>query len=119
MPSSPVERTRQMTIVAQDPRVLGPQGRILTERVTVPAEELGRGPCGHRVHVVDYDATTQTLYAPYAYPRQRGGKWSDPFIDIADAEILDDPRFHAQNVYAIVMRTLGRFEFALGRRVGW
>ena len=27
-----------------------------------------------------------------------------------------DPRFHAQNVYAIVMRTLAQFEFALGRR---
>src|SRR5918993_1424458 len=33
--------------------------------------------------------------------------------------LLEDPRFHAQNVYAIIMRTLARFEFALGRRVGW
>jgi hypothetical protein len=26
---------------------------------------------------------------------------------------------HAQNVYAIMMRTLSRLEFALGRNVGW
>ncbi|HEU4768275.1 MAG TPA: hypothetical protein VFS77_12910, partial [Pyrinomonadaceae bacterium] len=30
-----------------------------------------------------------------------------------------DPNFHAQNTYAIVMRILARFEFALGRRVSW
>ena len=34
-------------------------------------------------------------------------------------ELLDDPRFHARNVYAIMMRILARFEFALGRRVAW
>src|SRR5262249_31962519 len=33
--------------------------------------------------------------------------------------LLKDPQFHAQNVYAIIMRTLARFESALGRRVGW
>lgn len=31
--------------------------------------------------------------------------------------ILTDPGFHVMNVYAIVMRTLARFEYALGRRV--
>jgi hypothetical protein len=33
--------------------------------------------------------------------------------------MLGDPKFHAQNVYATVMRTLGRFETALGRRIPW
>jgi hypothetical protein len=33
--------------------------------------------------------------------------------------ILEDYRFHAQNVYALIMKTLARFEFALGRRIGW
>jgi hypothetical protein len=33
--------------------------------------------------------------------------------------LLRSPQFHAQNVYAIVMRTLAHFERALGRRVGW
>ena len=36
-----------------------------------------------------------------------------------DDELLRDPRFHQQNVYAIVMRILARFEYALGRRVSW
>jgi hypothetical protein len=34
-------------------------------------------------------------------------------------ELLGNPQFHQQNVYAIAMRVLGRFEFALGRRVSW
>jgi hypothetical protein len=38
---------------------------------------------------------------------------------MTDAQMLADPTFHAQNAYAIVMRTLGRFEAALGRRVAW
>jgi hypothetical protein len=33
--------------------------------------------------------------------------------------LLADPAFHSQNVYALVMRTLGQFEHALGRRVPW
>ena len=33
--------------------------------------------------------------------------------------ILGDPAYHALNAYALVMRTLHRFEFALGRRVAW
>jgi len=41
------ERTRKLTIVAQDPGVrVG--GRILTTEVTVPAERLAPGPRGHR-----------------------------------------------------------------------
>ena len=28
-------------------------------------------------------------------------------------------QFHAQNVYAVVMRVLARFEFAMGRRLSW
>src|SRR4029079_5353961 len=33
--------------------------------------------------------------------------------------LLNEPHFHQQNVYAIVMKTLARFEFALGRRLSW
>jgi hypothetical protein len=28
-------------------------------------------------------------------------------------------RFHTQIVYVLVMMTLARYEFALGRRIGW
>jgi hypothetical protein len=99
-----------MRVLAQDPGVrLGT--RPLTAEISVPWEELAPGPAGHRVYVVDYDATTGTLYRPVR------------LVDGAappDAKtILEDPAFHAQNVYALVMATLGRFEFALGRRVAW
>ena len=110
-------RTRPLTIVAQDPAVKV-NNRILTAQVMVPAESLARGPRGTRVHVVDYDASTGALYEPFEYPHA-DGSFSDPFKRPNKRTILEDPRFHAQNVYAIVMRILGRFEFALGRRVSW
>lgn len=111
-------RRQRFRIIAQDPAVkIG--GRILTATVEVPAEELAPGPWGHRVHVVDFDATTQTLYRPHEYRRNREGLLEDPFAEAGDDKLLGDPRFHAQNVYAIVMRILARFEFALGRRISW
>ncbi len=100
-----MSETRELTIVALDPGVRR-RGEVLTARVSVPKEALAPGPRGHRVHVVDYDATTHTLYAAHPTPE-------------ADLKPGDDPAFHAQNVYAIVMRTLARFEHALGRRVSW
>jgi hypothetical protein len=114
---------QKLTIIAQDPSIrIG--GRILTAQVDVPAEELLPGPCGYRVNVIDYDVSTNTLYEPAILQARRGGGYEDPFASAATAgyasdELLQDPRFHAQNVYAIIMRTLARFEFALGRRIAW
>ncbi len=117
----PQARLRKMRIVAQDPSVtVG--GRILTAEVDVPAEELAPGPRGYRVHVIDYDASSGHLYAPleYAPPVPGSTRWlENPAAKVADDVVLGDPGFHAQNAYAIVMRTLARFEFALGRRVSW
>jgi hypothetical protein len=108
----PDQRTREVTIVAQDPSVRSRGGDILTASVQVPWEDLEPGPTGHRVQVVDYDATTQTLYRP-AGASDRAFAKPDP------SSILADPGFHARNAYALVMRTLHRFERALGRRVTW
>lgn len=114
----PQPHTRKLTIIAQDPGVKI-ANKILTAQVSVPAEELYPGPRGYRVQVIDYDASTDTLYAPLAYAPSADGLYQDPFQKASDDELLSNPHFHAQNVYAIVMRTLARFEFALGRRVGW
>jgi hypothetical protein len=115
--------TRTLTIVAHDPGLTvgsGKAKRILTAEVQVPNEELDAGPRGYRVNVIDYDSSTDTLYAPLD-PAKYGAPASpaDPYRKPSDRTILSDPRFHAQNVYAVVMRTLARFESALGRRVSW
>jgi hypothetical protein len=109
----PELRTRRMPVLAQDHSVRSPTGRILTAPISVPWEELEDGPTGHRVQVIDYDATTHRLYKP---AHVGDDDLPDP---TGDREILRDPAFHARNVYALVMQTLARFEFSLGRRVSW
>jgi hypothetical protein len=111
-----------LTIIAQDPGVTV-DGKILTAQIDIPAEEIAPGPRGYRVQVVDYDISTGTLYGPREYEGLHNGKYLDPYEDDArrrkDSVFLTDPQFHQQNVYAIVMKTLARFEFALGRRISW
>jgi hypothetical protein len=121
--AEPLPRTRKLTIIAQDPSVRRFDGKILKTRIDIPAEEVAPGPRGYRVALVDYDTSTGWLYMPAEYEPPYKGKYEDPFAKSAekddDEALLRDPKFHCQNVYAIVMRTLARFEFALGRRVGW
>jgi hypothetical protein len=110
---------RRLKIVAQDPSIKGKDGKILTADVDIPAEDFAPGPSGYRVQVIDYDSSTGTHYMPLVYPPLTNGVYRDPFKIKTDDDILQNPNFHAQNVYAIIMRTLARFEFALGRRIGW
>lgn len=122
--AEPLSRTRKLTIIAQDPSVKGFDGKILKTQIEIPAEDLAKGPRGYRVAVIDYDTSTGKFYrADCEYQDIEDGQYIDPFKKAADLgkdqELLEDPRFHCQNAYAIVMRTLARFEFALGRRVNW
>jgi hypothetical protein len=101
-----------LTVIAQDPAVkIG--GKILRTQVEVPNEVLKPGPEGYRVRIVDYDSTTRDLYKPKPFDDV------DRYAKADDEQLLSDPGFHAQNTYALVMATLSRFEYALGRRVGW
>lgn len=109
----PQAQTRFFRVIAQDPSVKIKE-KILTTLLEVPAEDLLPGPWGYRVQVVDYDVSKDMLITP---PATANG--ADPFIDKSDKELLSDPHFHCQNVYALVMKTLARFEYALGRRVSW
>ena len=104
--------TRKLTVLAQDPMVRI-NGKILTAQIEIPAEVLDPGPTGFRVKVIDYDSTLDRFIKP------SGRVSGDPFAKKHPGALIDDPHFHAQNVYAIVMSTLDRFERALGRRVGW
>src|SRR5690606_37285491 len=106
-----------MTAVAQDPSVRRANGRILMATIDVPAENLLPGPIGYRVQVVDYDASTGRFGGAHQLPASADAEpaeWQE-----GRPSIVGDRRFHAQNAYALVMSTLARFEFALGRRVGW
>jgi hypothetical protein len=111
---------RRLRIVAQDPSVKHLTGRnagsILTAHVQIPAEDLRAGPWGYRVQVIDFDASPRIAFKPYG---SLSAAASDRYENASDARILNDPRFHCQNVYALVMHTLARFERALGRRLRW
>lgn len=105
---------RRWTVLAQDPSILD-KGQALTTTVEVPAERLERGPKGHRVHVIDYDTSTDIMY---------GAREESPEIDRYTKthdidKLVRDPHFHQQNVYALTMTTLYEFERALGRPVNW
>ncbi len=106
---------RLMTVIAQDPGVTSKNGNVLMTRVEVPAEKLAPGPRGHRVHVIDFDSSTDTFYRPRTTKLDQ-----DEWDGIDDrAKLEAHPHFHAQNAYAIVSSTLLSFEAALGRHVSW
>jgi len=102
--------TRAKIVPTQELRIVAEwlDGDPVSADVEVPYEQPEPGPRGYRVHVVDFDATTGRWRAPVHIP-----------VTVARKPDIEDPSLHAQNVYAIVMRTLARFEFALGRNVGW
>lgn len=106
---------RRWTILAHDPSIQGKHGAALTTQVTVPAERLEPGPKGHRIHVVDFDASSDLYYTSRTTDLEE-----DTFTDVIDTqELFENPHFHQQNTYAVAMATLGEFESALGRPVSW
>jgi hypothetical protein len=113
--------TRKVTILALDPSVPA-SGKLFRTQVEIPNEVLDPGPRGSRVHVIDYDATRDALY-----PSGRMKKAmncddrmpEDPWENATDEELLNSLDFHACMTYAVIMKTLARFELALGRRAQW
>ncbi len=102
---------RPLKIFAFDPSFRRSAGNVAI--VEVVNEDLGPGPSGRLVRVVDYDATKDVYYPP---------------VDLDDPDVLmqrgldpsdSDPRFHQQMVYAVVMRVIENFERALGRPFRW
>ena len=97
----PYYPTRKLTVLALDPSVKDAKG-ILRAQIEIPNETLDLGPRGHRVHVIDYDATQDVLYKTPPLPRgiNDGDRPpADPFADMPDAELLTSPSFHAFMVY--------------------
>ena len=100
---------RPLQIFGLDPMIARTEHRQIT--LDVVNEDLERGPQGSRIQVIDYDASTKTLYEP---------------VDLDDRNVVmndgltpseADPRFHQQMVYAVAMKTLENFEMALGRKL--
>lgn len=105
---------RSLTVVAQDPSIRR-GSRILTTTLRIPAESLEPGPRGARFQVIDYDSYSGKLYKP-----RRKNLGSDVLEKgWTNSDIKDNPEFHAQNVYAIAVATLFKFESSLGRHVPW
>jgi hypothetical protein len=64
-------------------------------KVRIPWEALDPGPTGHKIAVVDYDATDKCYYPPI--------KLDNPLLLASNGlgPTEADPRFHQQMVYAI------------------
>ena len=70
-------------------------------------------PCGEYIEIIDYDPATGVFYPP---------------VNLDDTELLlqdglepnvNNPQFHQQMVYAVIMTTIKNFEKALGRKIQW
>ena len=75
--------------------------------------EVGLGPSGEYLEIIDYDPASSSFYRPVALndPKILSNGGLDPSEE--------DPQFHQQMVYAVAMNTIATFEEALGRRVLW
>lgn len=81
---------------------------------SIPWEKnLGLGPSGEYIEVVDFDPASKCFYQPVDP--------NDPDFLAQDglAPSEANPQFHQQMVYAVAMTTIEHFERALGRRVLW
>jgi len=113
--------TRKLTVLALDPSVRS-GGKILRTQIEIPNEPLVAGPRGHRVSVVDYDSSTDSFRSPPPLSATASDPLrhpQDPFESLSDPQLLASPDFHAFMTFGIVMKTLARFELALGRRLKW
>jgi hypothetical protein len=109
------ESTREITVLAEDPTVLGRDRAPLRTKVRIPAERLLPGPRGARIEVIDYDVSSGNFYAAANLEKD-----PDPLsADLTTKDILDNPALHAVHVYGVAAATLFEFERALGRSLAW
>ncbi|ACK86387.1 peptidase S8 and S53 subtilisin kexin sedolisin (plasmid) [Methylorubrum extorquens CM4] len=114
-PLSPPAR-RRLKVYAYDPSLgnrletLGINEAVLDVRWE---QDLEPGPVGEYVEVVDVDPASGCCYAPVDL--------NHPHLLTSDGLTPSEanPQFHQQMTYAVAMRTIERFEAALGRRALW
>jgi len=112
---TPEPRCRRLRAYATDPSFSQQMATAETNEIAVPVmwERLEPGPVGEYLEVIDHDPATGCYYAPVdlEHPHAIANDGLDPNPG--------DPRFHQQMVYAVAMRTIKNFEFALGRKALW
>jgi hypothetical protein len=116
VPALPVPPTRKLRVFAYDPTLQTDPLMFGINEATVSVRwetDLGEGPTGEYLEVVDVDPASKCCYAP---------------VDLNHPHLLAtngyapseaNPQFHQQMVYAVAMRTIARFERALGRKALW
>lgn len=114
-PNYPKPIFRKLRGYAFDPSFSSTLSRRQNNEVVykVRWESTDPGPRGEYVEVIDYDPTKQCHYVAVSL--------DDPYV-LADhgMELSEgDPRFHQQQVYAVVMSVINQFEKALGRKIIW
>lgn len=114
-PPVPVPPSRRLRVFAFDP-LLGSRldtMELNETTVEVPWEDLEPGPVGEYLEVLDVDPAAGVCYAP---------------VDLNHPHVLAQsglapsetrPQFHQQMAYAVAMKTIKHFEFALGRVALW
>jgi hypothetical protein len=107
---------RRLRVFAFDPLLSTKLETVGLNRATLDVrweDDLKPGPVGEYLSVVDIDPATGACYAPVdlngAYPLSQAG--------LSPSET--NPQFHQQMVYAVAMKTIEHFEYALGRVALW
>jgi hypothetical protein len=108
--------SRRLRILAFDPSLSTRLETATINQITVEVpweEDLGPGPIGEYIEVVDADPASGVCYQPVdlnalALVAQDGLSPSE-----------SNPQFHQQMVYAVAMTTIRHFERALGRVALW
>ncbi len=112
---TPCPPCRRLKVFSLDPSADVQLENSLISRsvVQVPWEELGPGPVGEYIEVVDVDPSTGCAYDPVDL--------DNPHLLAQDglSPSTGNPQFHQQMAYAVAMKTIANFEKALGRKILW
>lgn len=106
---------RKLRGYAFDPSFSSTVSRRQTNEVIykIKWEDTQPGPIGEYLEVLDYDPTRRCYYEPINL--EQNYVLADYGLPLAEG----DPRFHQQQVYAVIMSIIEQFEKALGRKLIW
>lgn len=107
---------RRLRIYGFDPSLdLDLDAKVINQStIHIPWEkDLRPGPVGEYIEVVDVDPPSGCAYSPVDI--------NDPHLLAQDGHSPSEgnPQFHQQMTYAIAMKTIKNFEYALGRVALW